>query len=110
MRAFVHRLVRQLLDEDQPLSRNRHFDTFDDAVGRRALRVSRHLRALERDILSQRAGGTRVAVHKEEREGEGVIRLELFGARFRRVAYLSLAEFEILLSLPGVKEAVESQG
>ena len=41
MDPFVRRLVERLQDPEQPLSRNRHFHTFDSPEGRTALRVFR---------------------------------------------------------------------
>jgi hypothetical protein len=106
MRAFVLKLVEQLVSESRTLSRNRHFDTFNDPLGRWALRVSKHLRALEREILETQRRGQPATVSREERDGTVVIRLDVPSMRARRVAYLSPPEFEILLGRPGVREAL----
>lgn len=106
MRAFRHKLLAQLFTEPRALSRNRHYDTFDDADGRAALKAARHLRALERDILAQAARGHRPVLEETQRDGEAVIRVELSHLRAKRVAYLSRAELRLLLERPGVKEAL----
>lgn len=106
MRAFRHKLMEQLLTEPKALSRNRHFDTFDHPDGRAALKAVRHLRALERDILAQAARGHRPVLEEAEREGESVIRMELTQLRAKRVAYLSRAELRLLLTRPGIREAL----
>ena len=106
MRAFGLKLVEQLLAEPRGLSRNRHFDTFDDATGRAALKASRLLRALERDILAQARSGRPAKLEEAERDGEVLIRVELSALRARRVAYLSKGELKLLLDRPGVREAL----
>ena len=108
MSGFVNRLVQELLAPTRALSRNRHFDTFDDASGRRALRVSRHLRSLERAILAPAERPPQAS--REERDGQPVVRLELSAYRVRRVAYLSPEEFGLLLDLPGVRQALGLSG
>lgn len=52
MREFLYRLVERLHEEARPLSRNKHFHSFEPAPGetRRALRIDRHLRDLERHL------------------------------------------------------------
>ena len=46
MDAFVRRLVERLLEPSEPLSRNRHFHTFETPEGRRALKLARRLRGI----------------------------------------------------------------
>ena len=75
MRAFRLKLVEQLLEAPGALSRNRHFDTFADADGKSALRLSRYLRALERDILAQHERGEAIAMEAAERHGEPAVRI-----------------------------------
>lgn len=106
MDAFVRRLVRRLNDESRPLSRNRHFHTFDNDEGRKALRISRRLQSLRRDILSCRAAGE--SVRAAEASGEGEKKVEIFLERLKgkRTALLTDAEYALLLELPGVKEAL----
>jgi len=109
MDSFVRRLVERLLTEGRPLSRNRHFHTFDTPEGRTALRTARRLRALARDVTRCLAGGGRVSL--QARPGHAPARaLELCIAQ--RVgthrAFLSQEEVELLRALPGLALALGS--
>lgn len=108
MDPFIRRLVERLHDPAQPLSRNRHFHTFDTPEGRSALKVSRRLKSLQRDILACYREGHRARYFR--RVGpEGDHRIELLMQRIqgRRVSHLQDAEFELLAQLPGVRDALE---
>ena|SRR5215470_16223508 len=108
MDAFVEHLVRRLCDESQPLSRNRHFHAFHSPEGRRALRISRRLRSLQRDILAC-AGESRGAwLRPLEQEGGRRVELKLERARGFRISLLDELEFKLLQELPGVRVALES--
>ena len=97
MPGFVERAVLRLREEAR-FSRNRHYIALSSPEGRRALRIHRHLRSLERDL----SGGCAAAV---ERTADGVrLVLTLEGAR--RTASLSLAEFRLLCSNPMVRAAL----
>ena len=62
MDPFVRRLVERLNDPARPLSRNRHFHTFDNPDGQQALRIARRLHALRQDIEKcLREGGRPIA-------------------------------------------------
>ncbi len=107
MDLFVQRLVQRLLDPARPLSRNRHFHTFETPEGRSALKVSRRLRSLQRDILACHAEGQRPRVSRGEGpDGERRIELQMDRIQGRRVSHLLDAEFELLCALPGVREAL----
>jgi hypothetical protein len=97
MRSFVARAV-QRLREDPGFSRNRYFLALSSAEGRRALRIHRHLRSLERDL----AAGSQATVAREEER----VRLELRGKRGSRVSWLSRAEFRLLCGSPAVRAAL----
>ena len=99
--GFVERIV-QRLRERPGFSRNRHFGALSSPEGRRALRVHRHLRSLERALRE----GIPVAV---EREGDRV-RLELHQGRVRRVAFLSAEEFRMLRESPLARAALGLEG
>ncbi len=109
MDAFVLRLVRRLCDHTQPLSRNRHFHAFHSPEGRRALRISRRLKSLQRDILACAHEGRAARFRPLPEEG-GELRIELTLERVRgyRISLLAAAEFELLQDLPGVRSALES--
>lgn len=106
MDPFVRRLVRRLNDPGQPLSRNRHFHTFETPEGRQALRLHRRLRALQRQVLACRAEGGEVRLGSV---GSGsTTRLELSMERLsgRLVSFLKPGELELLLELEGVRAAL----
>jgi hypothetical protein len=107
MDRFVRRLVERLLSEGRPLSRNRHFHTFDTPEGRTALRTARRLRALQRDVLRCLDEGGNVSL--KARPGLGVARaLELCIAQKvgTHRAFLSKDELELLRALPGLSVAL----
>ena len=62
MRDFLYRLVQRLHEEGRPLSRNKHFHSFDDAGTQRALHIDRHLRDLEAQLEVLEARGERPRV------------------------------------------------
>jgi len=94
---FVERAVLRL--REQPgFSRNRHFEAFSSPEGRRALRIHRHLRSLERSL----AEGGPVALERDGRR----FRLTFAGRRLRRVAWLTPAELRLLCREPRVREAL----
>lgn len=107
MDSFVRRLIQRLHDPAAPLSRNRHFHTFDNPEGRYALKIARRLRALQRDILACHLEG-KPARFVRQVDPEGLCRVELQFERIkgRRVSLLPAAEFELLAALPGVREAL----
>jgi hypothetical protein len=113
MDPFVQRLIRRLHHPSQPLSRNRHFATFDTPEGRAALRISRRLKSLQKDILQCHGEGGEVRFARQEavegKEGEHRIELTLQRLRGRRVSMLAGAEFELLRELPGVSEALREE-
>ncbi len=106
MDPFVRRLIQRLHDPSQPLSRNRHFHTFETPEGRCALKTSRRLKALQREILACRAQGGAVHVHPGEGDGESRIELWFHWLRGHSVFRLADAELELLSELPGVREAL----
>ena len=97
--VFVRKLVLRLLDDGAPLSRNRHFHTFDTEEGRRALRISKRLKALQADIKKCRAEGNTPEI-VTERDGEVVrVHISLKSLRSSRHTTLEQAEYELLQHL-----------
>ncbi|HTN50786.1 MAG TPA: hypothetical protein VML50_00160 [Anaeromyxobacter sp.] len=94
MADFVTRAVERLR-ADPRFSRNRHLVALSSPEGRRALRIHRHLRSLERDL----AGGAAVTVAPEAER----VRLTLRGRRGTRIAWLSRAEYRLLCTDPAVR-------
>lgn len=97
MADFVLRAVARLRD-DPGFSRNRYYLALSSPEGKRALRIHRHLRSLERDL----SGGAAATVHREAER----IRLTLRGKRGARTAWLTRAEFHILCDNPAVRAAL----
>jgi hypothetical protein len=107
MDPFVRRLVERLNDPSRPLSRNRHFHTFETPEGRLALRTSRRLLGLQRDILASAEEGCRPRVTRSTNAaGEVEVEVSFERVKGKRISRLLDAEFELLLSLPGVAEAL----
>lgn len=107
MDPFVRRLIERLHDPSRPLSRNRHFHTFETPEGRAALRTSRRLKSLQRDILACAGEGGRARfVRTPVDEGGFRVELSLERIQGRRVSMLAEAEFELLTQLPGVADAL----
>lgn len=97
MDAFVERVVMRLRGEPG-FSRNRHFLAFSSPEGRRALRIHRHLRSIERDL----SAGSTATVDR----GAARVRLTLRSKRGHRTAFLSPSEFRILCTSPLVRSAL----
>jgi hypothetical protein len=94
---FVTQAVRRLR-EDPGFSRNRFYLALSSPEGRRALRIHRHLRSLERDLA---AGHAATVAREAER-----VRLTLRGRRTERTAWLTRAEFRLLCDTPAVRAAL----
>jgi hypothetical protein len=94
MQDFVTRAVERLR-EDPGFSRNRYFHALSSPEGKRALRIHRHLRSLERDLS---AGASATVAREAER-----VRLVLRGKRSSRTAWLTRAEFRLLCTSPIVR-------
>ncbi|HEY3448855.1 MAG TPA: hypothetical protein VGK67_21020 [Myxococcales bacterium] len=108
MHDFVRKLVARIGESGRPLSRNKHFHTFETPLGRQALKVSRRLRSLSKDILVQtKEGGTLRVEHQSDQAGKLRIVLHFARVKARRTVYLSQGEWELLLQEPGVREIVE---
>ena len=106
MDPVVRKLVVRLFDEGAPLSRNRHFHTFDSVEGRRAMRLSKRLKALQLDISRCRQAGGAPRLTKSSVEGGEVkIEIALEHLKSKRLTTLDEAEFELLQLLPGMREA-----
>jgi hypothetical protein len=97
MADFVTRAVLRLR-EDPGFSRNRHFLALSSPEGKRALRIHRHLRSLERDLA---AGASASVAAEAER-----VRLTLRGKRGQRIAWLTRAELRLLLGSPTARAAL----
>ena len=106
MDSFVRRLVERLLEPSLPLSRNRHFHTFETPEGRRALTVARRLRGLARDVRKCLDRGIPPEVRQEGTEGDLRVELRFDELAGRRTAFLTGEEYALLLRVPGMPEAL----
>ena len=91
MEDFVQRVVRRLREEPG-FSRNRHFLAFSSPEGKRALRIHRHLRSIERDLSL----GSNATVERSASR----VRLTLRSRSTLRTAWLTEDEFRILCTSP----------
>src|SRR5581483_1438693 len=99
MDPFVRKLVERLADPKRPLSRNRHFHTFESPEGKAAMKIFKRLTALKRDIdACEQAGGT-TEVKKHEHEGKVQVLVTLERIRSRRTVTLDEAELDLLQRL-----------
>lgn len=107
MDRFVRRLVERLLCEGRPLSRNRHFHTFDTPEGRSALRTARRLRALAKDVQRCLAEGGTVSLRTAPRHPPArALELGIAHKVGTHQAFLSHEELELLRALPGLSGAL----
>ena len=109
MDSFVRRLVERLLEPSRPLSRNRHFHTFETPEGRRALTLARRLRGLARDVRRCMERGAPPEVREDGSAGDLRVELRFDDVAGRRTAFLSADEYTLLLRVPGMTEALVSQ-
>lgn len=105
MDPFVRRLIQRLHHPSQPLSRNRHFHTFDTPEGRLALKTSRRLKSLQNDLIACAREGKKASVRRMVGDRDvGRVELRIQRAGGSRVALLHESEFELLRELPGLAE------
>ena len=109
MDSFVRRLVERLLEPSLPLSRNRHFHTFETPEGRRALTLARRLRGLARDVRRCLERGSRPIVLQEGLNGSLRVELRFHGLAGRRTAFLTGEEYILVLRLPGMLDALRAE-
>lgn len=103
MDPFVRRLVERLFEPGSPLSRNRHFHTFENPEGRKALRIRRRLEGLAKELAALgREGGSSSLTRTTDADGQVTIALKLAGPNGTRTAFLEEDELDLLTRLPGV--------
>ncbi|OGQ26737.1 MAG: hypothetical protein A2138_23330 [Deltaproteobacteria bacterium RBG_16_71_12] len=100
MDGTPHQIAARLLTTEPPVSRNRHFASFQDPATRRGYALYRRLRALVAELDAAERAGTTVVVERRTRSGRVIMRLVWDGARARRAAWLELPAWEALLTHP----------
>lgn len=103
---LTHKIVRRLLrDDDVSFSRNKNFEAHENELVKRAVRVYRLLRSIERDLLA--AGEGQVAIEAVEQDGDAVrVRLNYPSGGGRRESFLTEAEWALLVESTRVREIV----
>ncbi len=95
---LTYRIVRRLLrDDDVQFSRNRNFEAYEDPQVKRAMRLYRHLRSLEEDLLALGEGDKVDLETVERREDQVTVKLVFSEQKGRRISYLDPREWELLL-------------
>lgn len=97
---FVRRLVQRMSEPSRPLSRNRHFHTFESPEGKAAMKLFKRLTALKRDIAECEKSGGSCTITKHEDDGKVRVEVILAQLKSRRTVTLEPAELELLRGLP----------
>jgi hypothetical protein len=99
MDPFVRRLVQRMSDPKRPLSRNKHFHTFESPEGKAAMKIFRRLTALKKDMRDCEKAGGSYQVTRHEAEGKVRVEITLERLRSRRTVTLDPVELELLEGL-----------
>lgn len=99
MQELMYRLVERLLTDRESMSRNKNFAAFEEPRMKRAVRIARHLRTLQEDVLQWGPQGCVSA----RRVGQRVhLEVDYAGRRDHRLASISLHELELMCLDPEV--------
>jgi len=105
---LTYKIVRRLFrDDDVSFSRNKNFEAYDDPMVRRAVRLYHHLESVERDLLSLASGGAASLEGVERHDDRMVVRLQFHDEEARRVSFLSMTDWQLLLENPDVRELLD---
>ena len=102
--------LRALEEAGIALSRNRHFELFQQPENQRALTLKRYLDTLATELCEGQAQGTLTLTLAPDEHGRlalGVARSDL---SVRHTAHLSPEEFDALAAREGVSAVLERQG
>ncbi len=106
----LYKLVEKLRKEPKDTSRNKGYFNFSNTLTMKALRIHRHLRALERDILDQSQSNTMedpVSLELDPGSKRIIISIHNDEIHCRRVAYLSNREFSFLRKNPKIENILK---
>lgn len=98
-------ILARLRSKTSGLSRNRHFEVFENPVARRALRLHLMLRKLEKDLIDYARNGTvRIKLLEPEPSGESlnVLQIDHPGLKLKRRIFLSSEEIDLLRQSPRI--------
>ena len=96
MDPFVRKLVERMADAKRPLSRNKHFHTFESPEGKAALKIFKRLLALQKNIEHcVRSGGT-CRIDQNVKPGKALITLVSSEIRSRQTTTVDMGELELL--------------
>lgn len=103
---LTHKIVRRLLrDDDVSFSRNKNFEAHEDAMVKRAVRIYRHLRSIEDDLLAAESGAVELeAVHLDD--PQVTVRLSYPSSGAQRESFLTAQEWDLLLESDRVAETL----
>lgn len=108
---LTYKIVRRLLrDQEVGFSRNKNYEAYEDTRVQRAVRIFRHLRSVENDLLKIAPGDpdSQVELDALERDKQRVvIRLVFADAGGRRASFLSSAHWELLLENDRVTDILQ---
>ncbi len=104
---LTYKIVRRLLRDDEvSFSRNKNFEAYEDPMVKRAVRIYRHLRSVEDDLLSADDGD--VELEAVERDEENVtVRLSFPTGGGKRASFLSEQEWDLLTESDRVSDILE---
>jgi len=91
----LYGMVRRFREDPEGSARNKGRFNFSDPMISRALRIHRHLQALEKAILEQK-GRESVSLQLQPQSSQVVISIRNPEVHCQRSAYLSLREFTLL--------------
>lgn len=106
--ALLYKIVRRLWRQEHiNFSRNRNYEAYDDATVQRAMRIARHLKSVEQDIL--KVIHTPLATLNVTQDEEGMVHFMMdFQQQGRRHSILNDTEWRMLLEHEQIAQFVSS--
>lgn len=107
MDSVTYEYLKRLREPSYGFSRNRYFELLSTPQGMKAMRLHKFLLSLENDITKYSQEG-RILFEKVKitpaEESSDVVRMEISydNIKSKRVSFLSMEEFKILLSNPAI--------
>jgi hypothetical protein len=109
MSAALQRIL-ELERDGIELSRNRHFELFENQENRAALEIWKHVASVRRALLQQRSQGrVMLRLHRTE-DGQCVLEAALEEIEARSQWHLAPGEVGLLLRDQGIREWFEAEG